>query len=366
MILLGALPLPPPESDLDDEQIRDMLASPLVPTGERSKCRPTTSLSLLQRKLYLKLITLPSKRGKTCSDVLTQKKVESRRISLRHRRHSLWHIEQLQGENEALSRLSELESDTRLFVEGQRNQCLSEARSETLKQECRAERADCACYSSTSKANSVQSYGSWPYWPWIRHITKRSSQASWRMSATRKCASSNSYLKYSGSVEELKRAQEIRIDEFSRQELRESLLSARSPPQYRNCKTEWTLWTTLGSSKMSITRHWTPAQVLPHLHLLCCFRLPLRLQACCPRIHLPTAGWHFCGVPTSHRLWAQKGRAQQDPVQTIKPGNWRPGWYWGNWCQTVVQQPIIDTLSVRFGREHCNATRLGPRRRTPK
>ena len=28
-----------------------------------------------------------------------------------------------------------------------------------------------------------------------------------------------------------------------------------------------------------------------------------------------TAGWHFYGTPTSHRLWARKDRAQQDPVQ---------------------------------------------------
>ena len=39
----------PQEFDLDDEQIRGMLASP-PHTGERSKCRPTTSLSLLQRE----------------------------------------------------------------------------------------------------------------------------------------------------------------------------------------------------------------------------------------------------------------------------------------------------------------------------
>ena len=38
---------PPLESDLDDEQIRNMLASPLY-LQERSKCRPIASLSLLQ------------------------------------------------------------------------------------------------------------------------------------------------------------------------------------------------------------------------------------------------------------------------------------------------------------------------------
>ena len=34
------------------------------------------------------------------------------------------------------------------------------------------------------------------------------------------------------------------------------------------------------------------------------------------------------------------------------------------WCRTIVPQPIIDTSSLRFGREHCDAARLGLRRRT--
>ena len=38
-----------PESDLDDEQIRPLLASPLSLAGERSKCGPFTSLSLCKR-----------------------------------------------------------------------------------------------------------------------------------------------------------------------------------------------------------------------------------------------------------------------------------------------------------------------------
>ena len=77
-----------------------------------------------------------------------------------------------------------------------------------------------------------------------------------------------------------------------------------------------------------------------------------------------TAGWYLYGIPLLHRLWAQEDRAQQDSGQSTISNNWRSGWYWGNWCQTVVLQPIIDTFSVRFGRKHCDAARLGPRRRT--
>ena len=47
---------------------------------ERSKCRPITSLSLLQRKLSVKFISLPRKCRETCRNVLTKKKVESRRM----------------------------------------------------------------------------------------------------------------------------------------------------------------------------------------------------------------------------------------------------------------------------------------------
>ena len=50
----------------------------------------------------------------------------------------------VQGENEALSRLSESKNDTRLIFEEQRDHPLSEARSEVLKQECRADFLDCS------------------------------------------------------------------------------------------------------------------------------------------------------------------------------------------------------------------------------
>ena len=97
----GSIATSPPKSDLDDEQIRDMLASPLYVQGERGKYRPITSLSLQQRKLSVKFISFP---GETCSSVLTQKEVESR-ITFRQRRFFLAH-RAVQGENEALSRLS--------------------------------------------------------------------------------------------------------------------------------------------------------------------------------------------------------------------------------------------------------------------
>ena len=49
-----------------------------VLTGERSKCRPATSLSLLWSKLCVKLSTNPSEYGETRCSVFTQEKIESR------------------------------------------------------------------------------------------------------------------------------------------------------------------------------------------------------------------------------------------------------------------------------------------------
>ena len=55
---------------------------------DRGKCRPITSLSLLQWKLSVKFISLPNRCRETCSSVLTQKKVESR-VTFRERRNIL-------------------------------------------------------------------------------------------------------------------------------------------------------------------------------------------------------------------------------------------------------------------------------------
>ena len=56
-------------------------------------------------------------------------------ISLAHRA--------VRGENEALSRLSESENAARLALEEQRHHQFAEAKSEVLKQECRADFLDC-------------------------------------------------------------------------------------------------------------------------------------------------------------------------------------------------------------------------------
>ena len=69
------------------------------------------------------------------------------------------------------------------------------------------------------------------------------------------------------------------------------------------------------------------------------------------------AGWYFYGIPLLHRLWAQKDRAQQDSGQPSKSNNWRPGGV----KPLSYSQSLIH--SAYDSAEHCDATRLGPRRR---
>ena len=134
-------PLSPPGSEVDDEQMRDMLASPLylqerdvrfttVPAGERSKCRPTTCLSLPQinKNSMSRSSRFGASAGKPAA-VFSHKRKSSQEshsdrdgIPVAHRA--------VQRENEALFRLCESESGARLILEEQRDQLLSEAKSE--------------------------------------------------------------------------------------------------------------------------------------------------------------------------------------------------------------------------------------------
>ena len=82
----------------------------------------------------------------------------------------------VQGENEALSRLSESDSDTRLILEEQGDQLPSEAKSEVLKQRCRADLLDCSTCELQRQIHSSR-IGDWSYQSRIWNITKRTSLA---------------------------------------------------------------------------------------------------------------------------------------------------------------------------------------------
>ena len=97
---------------------------------------------------------------------------------------------------------------------------LSEAKSEVLKQECRAESADCAIreFQRQFPSNLMEiDHTNLGYETSRREQTRLHEELAKRERALRETHVSSIH-----EVEELKRAQELRIDEFSTEELRES------------------------------------------------------------------------------------------------------------------------------------------------
>ena len=133
---------PPPEPDLDDEQIQNMLASPLY-LQEREASADRSRVYHSVRENSVSSLSRFRASAERPAAVFSHKRKSSQEshsdrdgIPLAHRA--------VQGENEALSRLSESENDTRSILEEQRDHLLSEARSEVLKQECRADFLECS------------------------------------------------------------------------------------------------------------------------------------------------------------------------------------------------------------------------------
>ena len=106
----------PPESDLDDEQVRNMMASPLY---------------LQERELSVKFISLPRKCRETCRSVLTHAVFSHKRKSSQdtfsdRESRSSGH-QSVRGEDETPSRFSDPENAARLSLEEQRDHALAEA-----------------------------------------------------------------------------------------------------------------------------------------------------------------------------------------------------------------------------------------------
>ena len=75
---------PPPDSDLDDDQIRALLASPTVPPGARGKCGTTASLSVCERKLDVQFISGSAKYGVSRCVVQVFSETRAHRNARRH------------------------------------------------------------------------------------------------------------------------------------------------------------------------------------------------------------------------------------------------------------------------------------------
>ena len=126
---------PPPESDLDDEQIRNMLASPLYlqvreASADRSRVHHSfkensVSSSSHFRESAGKLAAMLSHKRKSSQETLSDREgVSSGR-------------QPVQGRGETFFRFSE--EAARIVLEEHRDHLLAEAKSEILKQECKVD-----------------------------------------------------------------------------------------------------------------------------------------------------------------------------------------------------------------------------------
>ena len=177
-----------------------------VLTGERSKSRPTTKISLFSEKTQW----LPS--------VFTHKKVESRN-TFRQRRQFL-RTSTSSRKNETLFRFSAPEEAARQVLEEQRDHLLAETKSEILKQECKVDTLHTCILVFRRQAHSNRlemDYVNYGY-----EETRREEARLHEDLAQREKALRDTRIRNIHEVEEMKRAQEMRIGEFSRNELRES------------------------------------------------------------------------------------------------------------------------------------------------
>ena len=187
-----------------------------VLTGERSKCRPTTSLSLFPRKLSVQFISFRKKCRETCR-VVTQRK--SSQDTFPDRDGISSGHQTVRGKGETLVRFSNLEETVWLALEEQRYHQLAEAKSEILKQECKVDTLNTCIREFQRQAHphrlELDSVN-------CGYEESRREQARLHEElAQREKALRDTRIRNIHDVEELKRAQEMRIDQLSIHKLRE-------------------------------------------------------------------------------------------------------------------------------------------------
>ena len=191
----------PPESDVDDEQTRTMLASPLyllerekqvltdhefITPSEETQCQVHLTFEKVQENLPQCSHT---KESQVKKHFLTEKAISSGHQAV-------------QGTDETLFRFSDPEDAARSVLEEQRNHLLAEPKFEILKQECKVDTLN-TCIRKFQRQAHSNLFGDRPCKSWLWRISKTASQTSWRISSARKSTSRNSNQMYpwSGRVE---------------------------------------------------------------------------------------------------------------------------------------------------------------------
>ena len=131
-ITAESIATPPPESNLDDEQIRALLASPLY-LWERNKCGPITHS--VRENLVSSSSQVPKSTGKPVALFSSKRKSSQETFSDREEFSS--EHQQVLGNNEPLFRFSIPEKSMKSFFEEHQHYVLADATSEVRKQECR-------------------------------------------------------------------------------------------------------------------------------------------------------------------------------------------------------------------------------------
>ena len=129
-------------SDLDDEQIRNMLASPLyVQEREASADRSRIYHSFRENSVFSSSHFRDSA-GKLVAGFSHERMSSQETVSDRECPSS--GHQPVRGEDEALSRLFESENAADWTLKNKKDHLLAEATSEVLKEECRADFLDCS------------------------------------------------------------------------------------------------------------------------------------------------------------------------------------------------------------------------------
>ena len=173
-----------------------------VSTGARSECRTIASLSLWTRKLDVQFISRSDKYRETCRIVFEPKKVESRHI-FRQRRFFL-----------------KTSNVARSLLDGNRDHLLAEAISQHMNQEYKVE-----SLISCIGEHQQQTYAQWLELEDAHLGYVESGREQVRLQeelAMKEKALRGAQIRIIHEMGELKRAQELRVDEFSVQQLRES------------------------------------------------------------------------------------------------------------------------------------------------
>ena len=222
----------PPKSDLDDDQIRNLLASPLYLQERQVSADRSRVYDSFRENSVSNSSHFQESAGKTAAIFSHTRTSSQETISDREGISS--ERQPVQGKSETFFRFSDPEEAARTVLEEQRDHLLAEGKSEILKQECKIDSLNTCIREFQRQAHSNRlkmdcvNYG---YEEFRRELARPHEELAQREKAFRETR-----IRSVHEVKKLKRAQEMRIDEFSRNELRESHAPIQEGAHFRSTR----------------------------------------------------------------------------------------------------------------------------------